>query len=104
MATIEIMIEITSMSIATRCEMRDLATATTTLIATTDLDKKCIKRRRSSHRLLCRGWRHGPLCCLLQFDNDRVSLTTHQHFSMSVISGTKPNLAKDVVATRVFAV
>jgi hypothetical protein len=34
------MIEITSMSVATSREMRDLVTATTTLIAMTGLDKK----------------------------------------------------------------
>jgi hypothetical protein len=34
------MIEITSMSIATGRKTRDLVTATTTLIATTSLDKK----------------------------------------------------------------
>jgi hypothetical protein len=34
------MIEITSTSTATRRGMRDLVTATTTLIATTGLDKK----------------------------------------------------------------
>jgi hypothetical protein len=40
------MIEITSTSIATRSEMRDLVTATTTLIAMTGLDKE--SRRLSS--------------------------------------------------------
>lgn len=45
MAPIETMIEITSTSIATRSKMRDLVTATTTLIATTSLDKNRIKSR-----------------------------------------------------------
>jgi hypothetical protein len=35
------MIDVTSMSTATRREMRDLVTATTTLIATTGLGKEC---------------------------------------------------------------
>jgi len=42
------MIEITSTSIATHRGMRDLVTATTTLIATISLDKECIKPRDSS--------------------------------------------------------